>query len=233
MGDVRKNQAKLSKDDWRRFVDATEAIRKPGAKAPRYNDFVSVHGRAMRGKAMHEWAVHSMVMNGSLMRGRNFLAWHRWFVRQFERRLQKEDERVTIPYWNWVSDPKLPPELNRPALLQRWNLTRQWDPSELPERSDVNVAMRKDKFNAFQSRLEEVHNGVHRAVGGEMVTSRSPADPLFWLHHSNIDRIWAQWQKKNPRKGPANRDERLKPASMFDVRVADVVRTAALGYRYG
>jgi hypothetical protein len=22
----------------------------------------------------------------------------------------------------------------------------------------------------------------------------SPNDPLFWLHHANVDRLWAIWQ---------------------------------------
>ena len=26
----------------------------------------------------------------------------------------------------------------------------------------------------------------------------SPLDPLFWLHHANIDRLWATWQARNP-----------------------------------
>jgi tyrosinase len=32
----------------------------------------------------------------------------------------------------------------------------------------------------------------------------APADPLFWMHHANIDRLWWKWQKspagagKNP-----------------------------------
>src|SRR5690606_29593427 len=25
----------------------------------------------------------------------------------------------------------------------------------------------------------------------------SPGDPLFWLHHANIDRIWALWQAQD------------------------------------
>lgn len=26
----------------------------------------------------------------------------------------------------------------------------------------------------------------------------SPLDPLFYLNHANVDRIWAQWQAQNP-----------------------------------
>jgi len=26
----------------------------------------------------------------------------------------------------------------------------------------------------------------------------SPNDPLFFLHHGNLDRIWAIWQKQSP-----------------------------------
>ncbi len=49
--------------------------------------------------------------------------------------------------------------------------------------------------------LEGLHNGVHDWVGGTMAgvgsasgIGESPADVLFWLHHANIDRMWAQWQ---------------------------------------
>jgi hypothetical protein len=32
----------------------------------------------------------------------------------------------------------------------------------------------------------------------------SPMDPMFWLHHANIDRIWDEWQSKpeNLNKNP-------------------------------
>ena len=26
----------------------------------------------------------------------------------------------------------------------------------------------------------------------------SPSDPLFWLHHANLDRVWWSWQQLNP-----------------------------------
>ena len=34
----------------------------------------------------------------------------------------------------------------------------------------------------------------HRRVNGHMGNGMSPLDPIFWLHHCNIDRIWAEWQ---------------------------------------
>jgi tyrosinase len=41
------------------------------------------------------------------------------------------------------------------------------------------------------------HNFVHRWVGGakysNMVQTFSPMDPIFWLHHCNIDRLYSNW----------------------------------------
>lgn len=39
------------------------------------------------------------------------------------------------------------------------------------------------------------HNSGHRWIGGHMGRSASPNDPIFWLHHANVDRIWALWQE--------------------------------------
>lgn len=51
----------------------------------------------------------------------------------------------------------------------------------------------------FRSRLEfPVHNRAHMWVGGSMMAASSPNDPAFWLHHCNIDRLWAQWQREHP-----------------------------------
>lgn len=39
------------------------------------------------------------------------------------------------------------------------------------------------------------HNTVHGEVGGLMNNPASaPLDPIFWLHHCNIDRLWAIWE---------------------------------------
>jgi hypothetical protein len=30
---------------------------------------------------------------------------------------------------------------------------------------------------------------------------RAPADPLFWMHHANIDRLWWQWHNSAQGQG--------------------------------
>ncbi|KAH6854085.1 hypothetical protein B0I37DRAFT_421388 [Chaetomium sp. MPI-CAGE-AT-0009] len=49
--------------------------------------------------------------------------------------------------------------------------------------------------------LEDVHNEIHDKTGGDGHMSSlevSAFDPFFWLHHFNIDRLWAMWQDLNP-----------------------------------
>ena len=41
------------------------------------------------------------------------------------------------------------------------------------------------------------HAAPHNWVGGDMSSAFSPADPLFWLHHANVDRMWGIWQDYN------------------------------------
>jgi tyrosinase len=50
-----------------------------------------------------------------------------------------------------------------------------------------------------------MHNLVHLWVGGNngtMLPSTSPNDPVFFLHHANVDRLWAIWQARNPGVSP-------------------------------
>jgi tyrosinase len=58
----------------------------------------------------------------------------------------------------------------------------------------------------FRNQLEgftgpNLHNRVHVWVGGHMATGVSPNDPVFWLHHCNIDKLWADWQAAHPDQG--------------------------------
>jgi len=43
------------------------------------------------------------------------------------------------------------------------------------------------------------HNIIHDDVGGLMSDPDTAAlDPIFWLHHSNIDRLWEVWTHRDP-----------------------------------
>jgi tyrosinase len=41
-----------------------------------------------------------------------------------------------------------------------------------------------------------LHNNIHVWERGSMRRGESPSDPVFFLNHSNVDRIWAKWQSK-------------------------------------
>jgi tyrosinase len=80
----------------------------------------------------------------------------------------------------------------------------------LPSREAVRAAVRDEmiydtpSFDSFSTGFrnllegwigpERIHNNVHVWVGGDMVLGTSPNDPVFFLHHCNIDRIWSAWQ---------------------------------------
>lgn len=44
-----------------------------------------------------------------------------------------------------------------------------------------------------------LHNRVHVWVGGDMAPATSPNDPVFYLNHCNVDRIWEGWQTRHGR----------------------------------
>jgi hypothetical protein len=54
------------------------------------------------------------------------------------------------------------------------------------------------KYDTFRRLLEATpHAIVHVAIGGvdgDLTSMQSPNDPIFWLHHSFIDKIWYDWQ---------------------------------------
>jgi len=84
--------------------------------------------------------------------------------------------------------------------------------SFLPTEAAVFEAMDKNTFSRFRPALENgaglssnhraMHNGIHVWIGGDMMQMTSPNDPIFFMHHAQIDRIWDIWQRQHP--GGAN-----------------------------
>jgi len=68
------------------------------------------------------------------------------------------------------------------------------------------------------------HNLVHNSVGfpkGFMGNFLSPVDPIFFLHHANLDRLWDIWTRKqtahkNPNQYPILPDGYLNPQNCDD-----------------
>jgi tyrosinase len=84
------------------------------------------------------------------------------------------------------------------------------------------------------------HNQVHNHIGGFMGQSNSPRDPIFMMHHGNIDRIWAAWNNLG-RKNSTNKlwldmvfkDNYLDPqGKLYTKGVRDLLGTSKLGYTY-
>ncbi|KAJ8462778.1 hypothetical protein ONZ45_g17812 [Pleurotus djamor] len=72
--------------------------------------------------------------------------------------------------------------------------------------SMVESTLEKQTFEEFRIELEgtpvtsnfKIHDGGHLSVGGEMNDRwSSPGDPVFYLHHTNLDRIWWMWQSRD------------------------------------
>lgn len=85
----------------------------------------------------------------------------------------------------------------------------------LPTTAEVTAALNEVAYdasplnafseNGLRNRLEgwaprdsmpNLHNRVHVWVGGDMGPATSPNDPVFYLNHCNVDRIWAGWQAR-------------------------------------
>jgi tyrosinase len=100
------------------------------------------------------------------------------------------------------------------------------------------------QFSNSTGQLEQTpHNVVHDAVGGSSGLMSDPdqaaADPIFWLHHSNIDRIWAQWSHA-PHHAPTDHRWTGQRFAFFNAQGNRVHKTGAdiidiinqLGYTY-
>lgn len=178
-----------------------------------------------------------------------FLTWHRAFLLQAERELQKIDPTVALHYWNWdTAAPNVfsenligapgsggftaEPEFSLTNPLLGWDTNLPFSGGELRRNvsdhtADPAGAMKPldhpvdDSLiahadygpttpgfvavNSFSDDVEKFsHNYAHGwpCAGGHLAfPSRSAADPLFYLLHSQIDREWAYWQQVYGRFG--------------------------------
>lgn len=143
-----------------------------------------------------------------------FFAWHRAYLYFHERILGKliGDMNFRLPYWDWDSPTHraMPAGYTSPNDNSNplWNGTRVMSPTdEIPDEdvgdSVMEAALTAGTFAEFGgtaggSGIPEgaPHGSVHVDVGGDMGFFDSAGkDPIFYAHHSNVDKIWSDWNK--------------------------------------
>jgi tyrosinase len=99
------------------------------------------------------------------------------------------DDRPFLTREMGVSTPTLPTHSQLSAVLSRSPYdTSPWGPG--------SPSGFRNGLEGFTSPW--LHNLVHDWVGGHMLTTVSPNDPVFWLHHSFIDKCWSGWCAAHP-----------------------------------
>lgn len=84
---------------------------------------------------------------------------------------------------------------------------------DLPNQAEEQVARNQFTYDmppwgrfidGHRNRLEgwwfngpQLHNRVHVWIGGDMAPGSSPNDPVFFLNHCNVDRLWEEWMANN------------------------------------
>jgi hypothetical protein len=174
----------------------------------------------------YQAAIHGTLLSNNLpawntcQHGNNFFwSWHRMYLYWFEKIIRKmsSNPNWALPYWNWgnLSERQLPyifrDQLNAPELYDAnrgpgWNTAGAGGASLSTSTVDTFTALAYSDFYSAQSALQNgPHGAVHVAIGGDMSSVPTAAlDPIFYLHHANIDRLWDEWLAQGGRADPVS-----------------------------
>jgi Common central domain of tyrosinase len=244
---VRKDVENLSKEERDIYLKALRAIKlRNSDDAYSFEGFVRAHRLSSLNNKLTP--TDPLAYPDQAHRGPAFLAWHRAYLLEFERELQKIDPRVALPYWRIWQPSKTMPKLFNSAFLGSNGIAASeqkeltvfdlanplygWEmpyddagmPSEKPQQlyryqvdwkepqeikragkivgpNAIEGFLTKPSYRDFTDKIEESpHNQGHVATGPWMENCKiSPSDPVFWLFHTEHDRLWAEWQYRNNR----------------------------------
>ena len=208
---IRKNANGLTPGERDRFIAAFAQLNNQGLG--RFADFRDMHT-----------SVSSPQAHGAP----GFLPWHRAYLLDLERELQAIDPSVSMHYWRF--DQASPNIFKREFLgesdnlgtvffsatnpLQFWitdgvqgiNRRPFFPTTSAPPglRTEAQTIALGAAYPAFRTMEGNPHGSAHVSFGGSISSIPTAArDPLFFLLHCNVDRLWAKWQKQNNRFNPA------------------------------
>ena len=200
---IRKDATKLSTDERNRFIAAFARFNNRGTG--RFADFRNMHTAAGSPEA------HGQP---------GFLPWHRAYLLDLERELQNIDPSIALPYWRF--DKPAPGLFTQDFIgesgrlgtvrfsssnpLQFWatdgvqGIVRRplFDTkteSAIDVLSEDETIGLGDAFVDFEEMEGNPHGSAHVSFGGSISSIPTAAkDPLFFMLHANVDRLWAKWQ---------------------------------------
>lgn len=210
---IRKNAESLTTAERDRFLKAFGTLNQTG----RFQDFRDMH---------------TLVSLPQAHGAKGFLPWHRAYILDLEREIQTIDPSVALPYWRFdqpgpklftldfmgVSGPGGTVQFSATNPLQFWatdgipGITRAplggWIPTTQPGPTVLTEAQTfalGTTYTAFRQPMEiNPHGRAHTRWSGFISSVPTAAkDPLFFLLHCNVDRLWAKWQRLNGRFDPA------------------------------
>jgi tyrosinase len=203
---VRKDADKLTTGERDRFLNAFGILNSSG----KFQTFRDMHVSASLQES-----------HGNL----GFLPWHRAYLLDLERELQLIDPSVSLPYWRFnfkapnvfstsfmgTSDINGNVQFTASNPFKTWKvdsvagITRRprFDTTNAPANRILNDEVETlvpDPFLKFSGMESDPHGTAHTSFRGFLGDpATAPKDPLFFLLHTNVDRLWAKWQWANQR----------------------------------
>ena len=199
---------------YRKAIAAMKAL--PSTNPLSWGYQAAIHGTCMAGNMLAWNTCEHGIFSPGGFGSPYFFVWHRMYLYWFERIIRKMscDPGWALPYWNW----HCPSQRNLPAMFRDPNIPELYVASSdmqcfTPGRpaavnngsfalqdSDVDISSLTDlvfysSFTGFDIDFQQLpHNQIHGMLGGWMGDPQTAArDPIFFLHHANIDRYWNLW----------------------------------------
>ena len=203
---VRKNILSLTPEELADFLEALQTLKSNGM----YDTITSVHGNPTTFNLFHG--------------NDYFLPWHRWYVLRIEsavRDLGGKFACFSMPYWDWTLDAGReaqspiwdifgPMGKKNDSFCMREGPFAEWKNSKggclkrigsdsyrfFSPAEVLDLIMGKEELvGGFRPAFEAgAHSRPHLFIGGAMNSFASPDDPIFWLHHAFVDKVWSMWQ---------------------------------------
>jgi tyrosinase len=218
---IRKNAQTLPAPERDRYLAALGTLNAQGQGA--YRDFRDMHV-----------AASDREMHGNV----GFLPWHRAYVLDLERSLQAIDASITVPYWRFdqpapavftrdfmgESDPNDRVLFTPGHALEHWRtdndsgITRglrfsvNSPANVISETATIALGGARGTYSTFRGMEGNPHGSAHISFDGPInFPPTAVKDPLFFMLHANIDRLWAKWQWIKHRENSTDPDAYQPP----------------------